>query len=121
MSRVKGRKPVTKQRSPWVRTRDFEPVPGHVCRTYQRDVHDGHFMVMVGEEPTGWHLSISHRTNTNPPKPGRYPSWDEIADARDLFLPEDIGFVMHLPRSEEYVAVHDTCFHLHEHPERAER
>jgi hypothetical protein len=26
--------------------------------------------------------------------------------------------VMHLPPEAEYVAVHDTTFHLHEHPER---
>jgi hypothetical protein len=42
----------------------------------------------------------------------------EIADARDVFLPADVACVMHLPRSAEYVALHDTTFHLHEHPPR---
>ena len=45
---------------------------------------------------------------------GRYPTWDEIADARDELLPGDVEFVMYLPRSGEYVAVHDSTFHLHE-------
>jgi len=48
--------------------------------------------------------------------PSRYPTWDEIADARDQLLPVDVGFVMHLPARGEYVAVHPTTFHLHEHP-----
>ena len=32
-------------------------------------------------------------------------------------LPPETG--THLPAAGEYVAVHPTCFHLHEHPERA--
>jgi hypothetical protein len=50
----------------------------------------------------------------------RYPRWDEIAHARDELLPADIDFVMWLPRAGDYVALHDTTFHLHEHPERSD-
>lgn len=118
-----GHKPTRKQRSKWV-----ESSPGPVAsligsdygvRVWQRNVHDGHLTAVVAEEPLGWHLSISHRTNTVPPKPGRYPTWDEIAHARYELLPHALDFVMHLPPPDEYVAVHDTTFHLHEHPERA--
>ncbi len=55
------------------------------------------------------HLSISHRA--------RHPSWDEIHEARDLFLPEFREFMLVLPRRGEYVNVHEHCFHLHEVPE----
>jgi hypothetical protein len=88
--------------------------PGLRC--YQREVADGHLSVLVGCE-TGngwpqWHLSISHRTNENPPRPGRYPDWDEIKDARYRFVPGDVDMVMHLPPESEFVNVHETCFHL---------
>lgn len=56
-----------------------------------------------------FHLSISHRS--------RYPTWDEIHEARDVFLPEFREFMMVLPRRGEYVNVHPNCFHLHEVPE----
>lgn len=92
--------------------------PGIRC--YMRDVGDGHLMVLVGKEPDPaydrpmWHLSISHRTNTEPPRPGRYPDWDEIKDARYRFIPDEVTVAMLLPPRDEYVNVHDTCFHLHE-------
>ena len=67
----------------------------------------GDCVVMVGEEPgIGWHLSISHKK--------RYPSWDEIRDARYQFMPGNITVAMLLPPKSEYVNVHPNCFHLHE-------
>lgn len=83
-------------------------------RVLQRDVHDGHLTVIVGQEPQGWHLSISHRTNEVRPRPKRYPSWDEIADARYRFVPDHVTMAMLLPPKEEYVNLHETTFHLHE-------
>lgn len=90
---------------------------------YQREVGDGHLSAFVTKEPSGpggcteWHMSISHRTNDHPPQPGRYPTWDEIAHARYELLPADLPFAMMLPPKSEYVALHDTTFHLHEvHP-----
>lgn len=119
------RNPITRQRSKWT------PAPPEYLaalraagsqnlQVFQRNVHDGHLTVIVAREPLGpdgemqWHLSISHRTNHRPPRPGRYPTWDEIADARYQLLPGDLTFVMELPPPGEYVAVHDTTFHLHE-------
>ena len=54
----------------------------------------------------GWHFSIAH--------PWRHPSWDEIASARYTLVPGDIAMVMVLPPEDEYVNVHEHCFHLHE-------
>ena len=110
------RNPITRQRSKWIPLEDDWP-------GYERNVNDGRLMVLVTEDPDGWHLSISHarRVKGGNYVPGRYPKYDEIADARDEFLPDDLDFVMWFPRSEEYVAVMDTCFHLHEHPPRSER
>jgi hypothetical protein len=93
-------------------------------RVYQRQVADGHLTVLTGAETAGrdearWHLSISHRTNEHPPKPGRYPTWDEIKDARYRFMPAHIYVAQLLPPADEFVSVHDTTFHLWEVPEEA--
>lgn len=112
-----GHRPITQQRSEWVRVSTGDMVPGVPMTVWQRNVHDGHLTVIVvpAEPGVGWHLSISHRTNTNPPRPGRYPTWDEIVHARDRMLPADLDFVMYLPAAGDFVSLHDTTFHLHEH------
>lgn len=127
-----GPKPLTRQRSKWeeweandsVRVVDeiITDAGGRNISHWWRNVHDGQLRVTLSEDPVGWHLSISHAKQERKkarPVPGRYPSWDEIADARYEFLPLELDFVMHLPPPEDYVALHDTTFHLHEHPERA--
>jgi hypothetical protein len=91
-------------------------------RAWQRAVEDGHLSVLVGREPSAdrsqvlWHLSISHRTNEARPQPGRYPTWDEIADARYRFCPDDVTMAMLLPPKSEYVNAHATTFHLWQVP-----
>lgn len=52
----------------------------------------------------GWHLSISHQE--------RYPTWDEIKEARNQLLPMDKTFAMIFPPQEEYVNLHQNTFHL---------
>jgi hypothetical protein len=81
-------------------------------RVFKRLVGDGRLGVIVGREPEGWHLSVSFVDNRG--QASRYPRWDEIADARYRLLPDNITMVMFLPPPEEYVALHDTTFHLHE-------
>ncbi len=76
------------------------PVP--CCRAWQL----GQCTVFAGKEPPGWHMSISH--------PTRYPTWDEIREARYRFVPDAVTMVMILPPRAEYVNVHRNCFHLHE-------
>jgi hypothetical protein len=115
------RSPLSKQRSKWVRLYDLEAksqaLIGVPVECWGRNVTDGTLRVLIDEEPWGWHLSISHAFH-NEGRGGRYPTWDEIADARYNLLPEELDFVMHLPPPDEYVALHDTTFHLHENPER---
>ena len=95
-------------------------IPG--VRAYQRDLADGHLTVFVGQEPDDsgrpvWHLSISHRTNTHPPRPGRYPEWDEIVEARYEFVPDGVTMAQLLPPRAEWVNEHPTTMHLWEVPQ----
>jgi hypothetical protein len=93
-------------------------------RVFERDAADGaRLRVIVGREPIGpagavqWHMSISstwvecHRAT-----PDRYPTWDEVAEARERYLPDELTFAMILPPRSEYVNLHATTFHLHEVP-----
>lgn len=50
------------------------------------------------------HLSIS--------QVHRYPSWDEVYEARYRFLPGDIYVMQALPPKDIYVNQHPYCFHL---------
>ena len=65
----------------------------------------GAIFIIVSVHPeTGEHLSISH--------PSRYPSWDEIAEARYQLLPDDRAYYMVLPPSNAYGNLAENCFHL---------
>lgn len=111
------RKPMTRQRSPWenvTNERLTEELLSAPMSTHRRRVSDGVLLAIVAEEPQGLHMSISFRDHRG--RPNRYPTWDEIAHARDELLPDDREFAMFLPRQGEYVAVHDTTFHLHQWP-----
>jgi len=66
----------------------------------------GSCAVLVGRENGKLHLSISHAK--------RYPSWDEIKGARYELMPHDITVAMLLPPPEDYINVHQNCFHLWE-------
>ena len=72
----------------------------------------GECRIFVGMEPTGtggalrWHLSISH--------PSRYPTWDEIKEARYQLIPNLVTVALVLPPQEQYVNLHPNCFHLSE-------
>jgi hypothetical protein len=51
------------------------------------------------------HLSVSAR--------GRYPTWDEIADARYHFI-GDVDMAIILPPTKDYVNLHPFVFHCWE-------
>lgn len=112
------RKPLTRQRSPWERDYEREhvvAVNGSLAvevLVYRRRVSDGRLTALVSHEPAGWHMSISHTGNSG--RLVRYPTWDEIAHGRYELLPGEITVAMFLPPEDEYVALHDTTFHLHE-------
>ena len=120
MTRTGERRPLSRPRSTWD-TIPAPPLPSTVApAAWRRRVHDGTLTAFLTRDPddhpagTGlWHLSISHQPN-NPRHAQRYPTWDEIADARDQLTDPHIEFHMILPPAGEYVAIHDTTFHLHE-------
>jgi hypothetical protein len=74
--------------------------------SYLREYRLGECSVIVTKELGRWHLSIAH--------PERYPTWDEIAEARYRILPESITVAMLLPPRSEYVNLHNHCFQMHE-------
>src|SRR5262245_19530158 len=51
-----------------------------------------------------WHLSIAH--------PDRYPTWDEISQARYRCVPKNIWMAMYLPPPHDYTNIHRNCFQL---------
>lgn len=121
MSEIPGmkHKPLSTIRSEWIEMQGgAQIIQGVEAKWFQRRCGDGILAACVSDEPIiGWHLSISFRDNKG--RLSRYPRWDEIVHAREELLPHDLGFTMGLPRLDEYVALHDTTFHLHEeYPER---
>lgn len=111
------RQPLTRQKSRWVES-PLGLMPGmpridFYVKLHERRVHDGTLRAIVAPEPDGLHMSISF-TPASTAGRMRYPSWDEIADAREQLLPDDRCFAMHLPPSVEYVSLHPTTFHLFE-------
>lgn len=78
------------------------PIPHSQCFTW------GELSVIKSLDDGRWHLSISH--------PRRYPTWDEIKTARYDLLSRDITMAMLLPPVEDYVNIHQNCFHLWQIP-----
>jgi len=74
------------------------------ANSYLRVYRLGECRVIVTREYGEWHLSISH--------PGRYPTWDEVAQARYKAIPKNIWMAMMLPPPEHYVNLHERCLHL---------
>ncbi len=56
--------------------------------------------------PARWHLSVSHRS--------RYPTWEEIGEARDRLIPKDVFMCMPFPPREHWLSYEPNCFHLWE-------
>lgn len=67
---------------------------------------EGELTIIVSIDAGFWHLSISH--------PRRYPTFDEIKDARYKYIPNNVQMAMMYPPKEQYVNVHNNCFHLWE-------
>ena len=66
--------------------------------------------IFVSRDGGLWHLSISH--------PSRYPTYDEIKEARYELLPDNITVGLLFPPKKEFVNIHENCFHLWEIPEK---
>lgn len=62
-------------------------------------------LVMVTKDNGKWHLSVS----------AKYPlGYVQIKEVRYMFLPNDIQAAQIFPPREEFVNVHETCYHLFE-------
>lgn len=101
------------------RWHDLANEPG--LRAYQKDLRDGHLTCFVAKccDPQFarplWHMSISTRTNTHPPRPmKRLPGWYEIKEARYKFIPDKVVMALLLPPMDDYVNVHETTMQLWE-------
>ncbi len=68
----------------------------------------GDVNVLIEQHKNGWHLSIS--------TPYRNPTWEEIKQARYDLLSHNITMAMVLPPTEEFVNIHNFCFHLYQIP-----
>lgn len=76
------------------------------CKSYRL----GECTVMVTRERDDWHLSIAH--------PRRYPTWDEVAEARYELIPGDVTMAMLLPPKSDYINIHPNCFQVVEVSDR---
>lgn len=95
-----------RQRPDLVATIEREAPPGmDVLGVYEL----GPCRLILSRDDGDWHASISH--------PTRYPTWDEIAEARYQLCPDDVTMAIILPPSDEYVNLHPNCFHLHQIPD----
>lgn len=62
------------------------------------------FSVEKHDDSIYWHLSISHKD--------RYPTWDELMMFRSFVFNDDMEVIMIMPKVDEYVNLHQRCFHL---------
>lgn len=67
---------------------------------------DTKLLIFIAKEMGKWHLSVSHFD--------RNPTWEEIKEIRYKLLPRDRTFAMLLPPEDQYVNIHEYCFHLWE-------
>jgi hypothetical protein len=87
------------------------PVPAETERRllnaangYVRAYLLGECSILVTKEYGRWHFSIAH--------PRRYPTWDEVAEARYRLLPAGLHAAMILPPKGEYINMHEFCFQV---------
>jgi hypothetical protein len=50
------------------------------------------------------HMSVSHAN--------RLPTWEEMKELREKYLPLNRDFIMFFPKIEDYVNIHPYCLHL---------
>jgi len=89
-------------------TREAQGMPDGV-RIFSRAAEKNHRLtVMVGAEgPDGWCVTVSHHQDlvnpfTKAPFPGRLPTIDELREVRRLFVPDDLGMIVHLPSERNW-------------------
>lgn len=92
----------------WENTGKYQLPKGVVADTFVK----GECRVILAREPHGkggkllYHLSISCAD--------RYPTWEEIKDARYSLMPLGSTVAQILPPMSEYINIHNNTFHLWE-------
>lgn len=93
--------------------------PGR-AKAYTKQLRNGIQLlcVVTPDGPCGWHLGLStgRIVGGNRAPAERYPSWDEVVEARYRFIPNDVTMAMLIPPREQYVNEFETCFQLNEIP-----
>lgn len=64
------------------------------------------------DEENGHYLSVSH--------PSRYPTWDEVAEARYRLVPDRFVMAMIMPPMKHYLNIHPYMFNVHQIGEEEE-
>ena len=74
------------------------------ARVFEAD--GGRLRAIVSHDDDRWHVSVSHTD--------RYPTWDEVADARYRFVPDRVTMAMLMPPRAQWINVHETTLQLWE-------
>ena len=73
-----------------------------------RVFHRGEMCVFAGREPAGWAFSIRHNR--------RWPTWEEVQDARREFIPHNVTMAIVVPATEESVIPDFYCIYMRQIP-----
>ncbi len=87
-------------KSEWTRDTKHEKLLPFDASVYKRK----DLIVLVNIENDLWHLSISAKD--------RRPTYEEIKKARYDLLPNSVHMAQIFPPKEEFVNIHENCFHL---------
>ncbi len=93
---------------------------GVVVNISRRPVLDGELVAFVRCEPPHhiWHLSLSHWPKRSR-KHRRWPTWDELIEARTQLVPSNADMVLHVP-TVDGITANDPTIHLYECPEHGQ-
>jgi hypothetical protein len=88
-------------------------------RSYIRKVEDGFLRLFVSPSSKvspAWHASISHVSKVlgldGQPIFTRLPSWEEVVEARYIFIPDEANMTLAIPRKSDAETGASRTFHL---------
>lgn len=84
----------------------FKQLEARGCKNNKAYNMDTGSKVLYSVENGKEHVSISHKK--------RYPTWDEVSYVRYKLMKPNSYVVQILPPREEYINLHENCFHLWE-------
>lgn len=89
----------------------------HVA-VWKNVVWDGELRAVVHLAPTGWTMSLSHGSvdRKGKVKKRRYPTWVEIAEAKDELLEGGLAYICSVPSGDEAKEMADTTIDVYQFP-----